>query len=285
MVSTVLYTEWRRLLRRWQTAVAFILLVVFILQGFYHYAVSGLWTFFPNAQSAYLAYLTALGAGYALVWPGIAPLVASLVIGDSLARDRQSGFINLMLARVSRRTYIMGKILATTLLTGAVVSVGFITSFVIAILNFPLELPPWKTVDGVATFINPAAPDDYVVMFPTFMHNFLFEHPLGYVCLITVIVVLSTVLWANLSLLFSLHTKNIYLVIGGPWLLYILSLFVLGNPLIGMVDYTPLVLSGSFTVSDVGLGPLAICTIWLTLIGLTMLTTYTTFCGRRDILE
>ena len=94
----VFCSEVFRSLRRWPTALAFLLVVGFMIQGLIVYSKGG---FLTPRCSAYLAYLLAIegAAGY---WVGILPLAACLIGGDSLAWDRKTGFIRFMLTRSSR---------------------------------------------------------------------------------------------------------------------------------------------------------------------------------------
>lgn len=253
-VFRVLYCEMFRMARRRPPVVAFLLLVGFIIQGLISYRRGGFWFFYQDSYSAYLAFLSAIGSGISAYWVGVLPLVACLVAGDSLAWDRRTGFIRFFLTRSSRRVYIIGKIVSVTILTGVVVLCGLLLSFGIASVWFPLKLPPWHMVDETATFTNPAAPPSYIFPFPTFFHNLLFTHPFIYVLLVSGIVTLSAVAWALVSLFFSLWTTNIYLVLGGPWLLYMGTTFVMCILAFivpyDLVQYTPLVLSGGFINSS-----------------------------------
>lgn len=94
----VFCSEVFRSLRRWPTALAFLLVVGFMIQGLISYSKGG---FLTPHRSTYLAYLLAIGgsSGY---WVGILPLAACLIGGDSLAWDRKTGFIRFMLTRSSR---------------------------------------------------------------------------------------------------------------------------------------------------------------------------------------
>ncbi|KPC97287.1 hypothetical protein [Geobacillus thermocatenulatus] len=270
-------TEFYRLLRRWQLAIGMIALVGFMLQGFYSYYTKP--PYFSGQYSAYMSYISALGTGSGAFWIVVLPLISCLVAGDSLAWDRRTGAIRFMLIRLSRKQYILGKILSSSMFTILFVSIGLILSFVIASILFPLKLPPWRFVNGTATFSVPGVPKSEIFLFPTFMHNFFFEHPFTYILLVTGIVVLSAVVWTNIALLASLFTTNIYLVMGIPWLIYIIVSFIMMIPLVGLPHYSPLVLSGPFMESGPGTGPsaLSIPIFWMVVILLINTLSYIIF--------
>lgn len=280
---SILSTESRRLRHRWQTALAFLLIVGFMVQGYIAYQNNG---YLSNQFSAYIAYLYALGAGGSAFWIGILPLAACLIAGDSLAWDRKTGAVRFLLVRVPRRRYIVQKILATSLFTGLLFFAGLLVSFLIAIVWFPMTLPPWHVVNGVPT-LSHIVPNGEVYPFPTFFHNLFFEHPLVHALLVTLVVILSAVAWANLSLLLSLWTTNIYLVLGIPWLTYIVVMFIMAIPLVGLPHISPLALSGPFIAMRSGPLGLWIPFIWLVIIVGLAAATYTIFVLRkgRDILE
>lgn len=289
-VMRVLSSEVFRSLRRWPTALAFLLVVGFMVQGMISYSRGGFWFFYPPTYSAYLAYLSAIGDGTAAYWVGILPLAACLIGGDSLAWDRNTGFIRFMLTRSPRRrVYILGKIASVTLLAGMVVSSGLLLSFLIASIRFPLALPPWHMVNGTATFINPAAPPTYIFPWPTFLHNLLFSHPFVYVLVVTGVVTLSAVAWANVAMLISLWSTRIYLVLAGPWLAYMGGTFLMS--VLGLIinlplaSYAPVVLSGAFIGHGKEMSRIEIPFIWIGFIILTAVVTYTAFMKRRDILD
>ncbi|MEW6772190.1 MAG: hypothetical protein AB1330_12530 [Bacillota bacterium] len=265
---------------------AFFLVIGFMIQGMISYSKGGFWFFYPDTYSAYLAYLSAIGSGLSAYFVGILPLAACLVAGDSMAWDRKTGFIRFVLTRSSRRTYILGKITAVTLLTGIVIFSGLLISFLIASIWFPLALPPWHMVGETATFTNPAAPPAHVFPFPNFLHDLLFSHPFVYILVVGGVVTLSAIVWANLAMLISLWTTKIYLVLAGPWLAYIGGTFIFGvlglimdSPL---VSYAPLVLSGAFIGHGKEMTRVEIPFIW---IGFTTIVTYTAFMRRKDVLD
>lgn len=278
----MLASEARRLRSRWQTILAFLLIVGFMIQGYIDYYTN---SYNSIQHSAYMAYLSALGYGGAAYWVGILPLASCLITGDSLAWDRRSGIVRFWLIRVSRRQYIAQKILATSLFTALLFFVGFLVAFLIAIVWFPVTLPPWHMVNGVAT-LSYVVPEGDVYPFPTFFHNLFFAHPLVYALVVTLVVILSAVAWANLSLLLSIWTTNLYLVLGIPWLTYILLTFILAGPLL-MPKYAPLVLSGPFVSESAGELGMGIPFIWLALIAGLAAVSSILFIYRkgRDILD
>lgn len=281
----ILFSELVRLRHRLPPLIAFLLILCFIGQGLITYR-TGHWFNYNDIYSSYLAYLLAL-SGTTAFWVGVIPLIASLIAGDSLAWDRKTGFIRFFLMRTTRRNYILGKVIAVFLLTGIIVLCGLLISFGIACLCFPLQLPPWHMVGNIPTFTNPAAPLSYINLWPSFLHNLFFAHPFRYVLIVIGIVTLSSTFWALISLFFSLWTTNIYIVLAGPWLVYIIDLFIKG--ILGIGQYAALVLSGPFVSNSVsGSGNLAgskIPVIWVIAIVMIATATSAVFLKRRDILD
>ncbi|WP_018132138.1 hypothetical protein [Effusibacillus pohliae] len=278
----MIFAEGYRLVRRWQVLLAMIALIGFMVQGFFYYHSKP--TYFSGYYSAYMAYISALGTGSGAFWIAVLPLIACLVAGDSVAWDRRTGFIRFMLIRLSRKEYILNKLLSTSLFIVLFFAVGLVISFLIVSIWLPLKLPPWHFVNGIATFSLPGVPEDEVFLFPTFMHNLFFKHPFAYIVVVSGIVILSAVAWTNIAILVSLFTTNIYLVLGVPWLIYIIVSFIMMIPLVGLPHYSPLVLSGPFMESGPGTGPSApwIPIFWIILILLLNMAAYMIFLRKGE---
>lgn len=278
--------ETHRLFKRWQLLAAFLLIVGFIIQGLLDYRAGRY--FSGEHYSAYIALLVALGSGPSSFWVGVLPLAACLIAGDSLAWDRRSGVIRFVLTRVSRREFIKQKIIAVSILTGLVTLAALFVSLLIAAAWFPLELPPWRVVNGVPTLVPYAGlPEDYINLFPRFLHSLFFTHPFVFLLLVMCTVTLSCITWANVAVLLSLWTTNIYVVLTGPWLLYVLATFIFSLPLVNRPNYSPLVLSGSFVKNGGGIFGGWVPLVWLVFSMLLGVTTHVLFLKKRgrDVLD
>lgn len=282
---TVVKSEILRVLKRRNLIVAFLLLVGFMLQGYYSYKNMG---YVVWEESAYVAYVS-IFSGNNAYFIGILPLIACLIAADSLAWDRRTGFVRFMLTRSHRREYILGKIVAVSVTTAVVVLAGLLLSFVMATALFPLKLPPWHWVGDTATFTLRGVPADYVSPVPVFLHNLFFTHPLIYVVTITFIATLAAVAYANVALLLSLWTSNIYLVLAVPWLLHVGLNFIFGVLAVitnkDFAAFSPIVLTGAFIDRGNDPGKIYVPIIWITTILLAATVTYVLFMKRRDILD
>lgn len=194
------------------------LLIAFMLQGYY---LGG-----GPLNNAYMAFLSAIGAGPSAFLDGVLPLIACLVAGDALAMDKRTGKHVFTLTRTSRLSYARRKVLLSLSLTGLNVMVGLAVSLGLSCLLFP---------SGVPNLVGP---------FPPFLHDLLGTDPIGYVLLIASFVTLSAIAWSSLSLVVSLWTTNTYMVLGIPWVIYILFTVLL--QMLGLAQFAPLILSGPF---------------------------------------
>lgn len=283
----LLRSEWIRVLKRWQTALAVALIVVSLLAGYLDYQ-SGRYFSPMDTLSAYVAFLVAIGGGPVSLWPGVVALIGPLILGDSLAWDRRTGMIRLMVSRVGRRRYITGKLLAVNLYTAIIVLSALCVSLAVAFAWLPSQLPPWREVDGKLTIYDPRATYAVVEPFPTYLHDLFFTNPIVYLTILVLILVLPPLAWANLSLLLSIWTENIYLVLAAPWLICMALSFILGQPFIGGWHYSPLVLSGPFVqIGEPRLPDWAIPMLWCAVIAITIAGTYFGFLHTRggDIID
>ncbi|MCL8209347.1 MAG: hypothetical protein K6V97_14955 [Actinomycetia bacterium] len=122
------------------------------------------------------------------------------------------------------------------------------------------ELPPWHwTASGQPTLTVPGPPAA-LTPYPTFLHGLFFASPWVYSAILALIVTAAVVFWAELALWISAWTTNLYVVVGGPWLLYVLSSFVIGGAM-GLGNWMPMVLSGPF-VGGPGPGDQWVLLIW-----------------------
>lgn len=268
-MAPVVVSEINRWFRRRKTlAISMGLFFLCMLVGFY--------TFYgqhrfpgPFGPNAYLAFVSVVGSAQAPIWGLFLPLNVSLIAADTLLWDRKTGQIQFYLARTTRLSYGMGKFMATMLITGATICIGLLITLAVAALLFPAGSPV-------------VAPE-----YPTFLHAMFYSAPIGYCLILTGIITLSVMAWASLSFLASLWTTNIYLVIAGPWLLYLLLTFVVQVPPLSAFDYTPAVLStGLFIQQYKGLTYfVGIPILWVAVISVGALLTFFHYHRGLDIFD
>lgn len=243
-------SELIRISRRWPwIAGAFIIMVGFQLMG-----ILGV----PNgtALSGYLAFLAAVGTSPSAYGIGILPLIATIVSADSIAWDRKEGVIRFYLTRTRRKSYLLGKLLAILTTTASVFSAGLLATFIVCMVIFPARLPAWHLVGHIPTITAESAPGT-IYSYPMWFHALFFYHPLLYCGLVGIVIVLSALTWASVAVLISHWTHNIYVVLAGPWLLYIAVSF--GLIAGGVSQFNPMEFSGQWMAgfSANGLWPFA----------------------------
>ncbi len=127
-------------------------------------------------------------------------------------------------------------------------------------------MPLWhQTATGRLTITVPGPPTAYTP-YPTFLHRLFFMDPFGYLFIISGIVLLATTFWGLLSLAISSGTANTYIILGGPWLLYVGLSYLFGGPLHALMGgWMPIQLAGAFVASSplpaawlIGIWPLAL---------------------------
>lgn len=211
------------MVQRRQTGVVLLLSIDFLSIGLIQYGVHPMFT--PQ-HSGIVGYLMAVGSSPVALWLGVLPLVASLVGGDSLAWDRRSGFLRYERSRVTASQLIAGKIIACALSVFCVVGAALLVTFVGSLVWLSPQMLPWHfTSAHVPTFTVPQAAPDTVLPYPTFLHGFFFAHPYLYLLLVSLMVYLSAIFWGQLALLCSVWTTNLVLVLGAPWLVYVVATF------------------------------------------------------------
>ncbi len=82
----------------------------------------------------------------------------------------------------------------------------------------------------------------------------------------------------------SLWTTNIYMVLAGPWIVYMVATVIMGLPMVALTPWAPLVMSGPLVNSFRAPGAVALMYWGLALVFLgAVLTLY--FRQRRDFLD
>ncbi len=216
-------------------------------------------------HSAYLAYLAALGGGANPVWLAVLPLVGSFVMGDVVGWERRTGLLRSVRSRQPLGSLIVGQLIATLLFTLLLVAVVLAVTLCLSLVLLP-PMPPWHHVaTGRLTITVPGPPTAYTP-YPTFLHALFFMDPLGYLFIFSGIVLLATAFWGLLSLAISSWTTNTYIILGGPWLLYVGLSYIFGAPLHAVLGgWMPIQLAGAFVASSplpaawlIGIWPLAL---------------------------
>lgn len=257
-------------------------MIAFMVQGLWSYAAQQAVP--PSGANAFQAYLSALGSGPSAYWIGVLPLVAALIAADSLAWDRQTGIFRFYLPRADRLHYVWGKWLAVVAFTAVVVAGGLAIAAIIAGAAFPFALPPWHRVGGFATLTVAGAPATYRDPFPVFAHALFFAHPVLYLMLVAGLTVLSACVWASVGLVLSLWIANIYIVLAGPWVIYMVTTVIMALPMVLATSWSPLVMSGPLVNSFTGSMWQALAYWSVALAGLgAVLTGY--FRRRRDFID
>ncbi len=276
-------SEWYRIQCRWKVwTVAWGIMVAFMVQGLWSYAAQNA---YPHSEAnAYQAYLSALGSGPSAYWIGILPLIAALIAADSQAWDRRTGSLRFYLPRASRLHYIWGKWLAVVAFTAAVVAAGLAVTGIMAAIAFPTTLPPWHRVHGIATFSVAGAPASYHNPFPVFAHALFFAHPLVYAALVAGLVILSACVWASIGLVLSLWSTNIYVVLAGPWVVYMVATVLMALPMVLATPWSPLVMSGPLVNSFVESAWVALA-YWGLALGFLGAVLTAHFRHRRDFVD
>jgi len=197
----------------------------------------------PNgsALSGYLAFLAAVGTSPTAYWVGILPLIAVIIASDSMAWDRREGLARFYLVRTTRKNYILGKTLAIFSGTALVFTVGLFITFVICMGLFPAHMPAWHFIGNVPTITAESVPNQ-VYPYPMWFHKLFFRAPVIYIGFVWLLIILSALTWVSIAILISQWTHNLYIVLAGPWLVFIgLSL---GFIAVGAFQFSPVNLSG-----------------------------------------
>ncbi|MGN7472065.1 hypothetical protein [Brevibacillus sp. SAFN-007a] len=227
LLGSLIKSELGRLLHRWQLWVALLLLVAFFIQGYLAFYPFGR-EIRPFHHNWFVAFSYAQGMGASALLAGVYPLVISLLAGDSLVRDKRSGFDRYIMTRTSYRTYILSKLISSAVMVALFVYLVEFAMFAVAMLVFPAT-ETVQAVEGIT---------------PVYAEDLFLTHPYLFILLITSNAVLYGMALAMLGNFLATLTKNIYVVLVGPWLL----LFVLQSIFykLELSDYAPLDLLGLY---------------------------------------
>ena len=230
MLFKFIKVEIGRQLLRWQTLLAFMLMMALFIQGFEAFRPNGI-VLSPDKHNYFLAFLYAQGKGPRAMLPILLSLIISLTAGDSLALDRKTGFTQFSLLRITYPKYIMGKIISSSIISFFFVFMTEIAAFIYGVLTFP---------GTVVMQYNQG-------IYPDYASQLFIDHPYMYILLIISNASLMAMVVALLSVLVSTKSKNVFIVIASPFLLSILLQFTLNA--LDLNRYAPLDLIGTYMLS------------------------------------
>jgi hypothetical protein len=241
---------------------ALLLLLAFILEGFY-------WGGGRQVgNNTYFGFLAAVATGPQSFLPMALPLVACLIAGDVLALDKRSGRHVLALVRTSRVSYALQKVTLALALTGSVILAGLLIGLGLSFLLLPRGVPPAYS------------------LYP-FLSTLLATGPGWYVFIVAILMTLSAMAWASVSLLISIWTSNPYMVLGIPWVIYMVLTIILQSARVNLTEFAPLMLSGPVIALTTGasqapyVDPMILILLTLVCSGLVVLS----YARGGDILE
>ncbi|MFD2368851.1 hypothetical protein ACFSO0_02375 [Brevibacillus sp. GCM10020057] len=260
MLGSLIKLELSRLLNRWQLWVALLLMVTCFIQGYIAFRPFGL-EIDPYHDNYFVAFSYAQGMGAESILAGVYPLIISLLAGDSLVRDKRSGFDRYILTRASYRKYIFAKLLSAAIMVALFVYIVEFIMFIGAMLAFPST----ETVQAIEGST------------PVYAEYIFLNYPYLFIFLITSNAVLYGIALAMLCNFFAAFTKNIYVVLVAPWILLFVLQMIFYN--IELSDYAPLDLLGLYLSGGLiyQQSTLEIPLIFLSMIALLFLATYLTF--------
>lgn len=246
MLSNIIKTEIRRNFLRWQTLLAFILMLAFFIQGFEAFRPNGI-ELSPERQNFFLAFLYAQGKGPRAMLAIVLPLVVALIAGDSLAWDRKTGFNHFTLMRSTYKKYILGKIIGASITSFIFVFVSEWIAFLYGIFSFP-KPETMQYILGVS---------------PDYAAQLFLDSPFVYILLIIFNTSLLAMVISLVAVLISVKVKNIFVVIATPFLLFILLQFAFN--ILSFDRYAPMDLIGIYMLSNFKYQIFEIPAIWIVL--------------------
>lgn len=211
----IIQVEWWRSLKTVQTKIAVLVVVGLSFLGFYQYANldlgaiggGGAWQAFGQAT-------TPVGVLF--------PLIGAIAFGDRLASDARTGYLALLLMRISYWRLLGARLLVAGFGTVMVVVIGLVPAFLMAWILYPMQSTAFP---GALVLYH--APD-WVIM----------GSNLGTLCL-------ASASWTLFVLLVvSAWVRNPYAVVGAPVVAYLLATVVLAprfNPMVhaDLLNYVP----------------------------------------------
>lgn len=275
MFKSFLKIEFKRTFFRWQTLVAFIVFMavfihIFTINKIY---ISGsskeIQLYNLEANNCFYSYINALIGptnSYMLL---VFPLIISLLIGDSLFSDYNTGFFNFTITRIDLNKYFKFKSISCMLIAFIINLLFQVIAFLYCLFNCPYYMPSGKL--GSRDMIM-----------PTIGFNIYIKHPFIYVFLIMLILSFVAATMAIGGLIVSNKLTSLLKVILVPWIIYVFT--SIGLMCVfpqGSVFYkiTPLQFSGA-NIMDVSYNILFVYLYWIVLGSILYFVAYRTFFTR-----
>jgi len=175
------------------------------------------------------------------------PLIASMVFSDSYLLDLETGYLNFIYLRLSRKRYMLIKILVNAIISGLVIVVSSIIVFIILYLIFGInENSLFNEVTGTFSLIYKKNKSIYFLIL--IITSFIFN-----------------VIFATLSLGLSPYLKNRYLTVIASFAYYVISATIFVSLKLFQLNATLL-----FTLNYLSSGMLIIYQILLFLVGVIL---------------
>ncbi|SMO95644.1 ABC transporter permease subunit [Melghirimyces algeriensis] len=244
ILSTFIKTEFQRLIRRWQSLLGILLFIGFFLVALQAYQLDPSVQLPKEQHNAFFAFYSAQGWGPYTFLPLIFPLIMVLFAGDTLAWDLKTGYSNLVLMRVGRRKYIVGKLISASVLTFLVIVLCEFLMFGYSLTQFPV-FSPKHIVPGLT---------------PEYASDLATSYPFLYVGLIILNTALMGMAFTVLAILLSLMVRNIVAILVIPWVLYIGLSFIV--QIMGIGGLAPMRLGVLYLVEGTIFHPLEIPLFW-----------------------
>lgn len=157
-------------------------------------------------RSVYNTWIEASGVPFYLsLYTLLLPILACIPYGDSLFLDKKEGYRNYVLTRVSKKNYLIAKLIATFLSAGSVVCIPLIINFYLTSFAMPLLIP-----------------ESSATTFPIFSNSMwselFYKTPLLYIGLYLIIIFMYAGLFGMLGVMLSSFVKNRFVVILLPFM-------------------------------------------------------------------
>jgi hypothetical protein len=223
--------EIKRILYQKQILIAFLLMCILFFQGFQSFRPGPFVYYSPERFSFYLAFFNAQGGPSALL-PAFFPLLLPLASGYSLAGDIKTGYDKNILLRISYKNYILGKLVAQSLISFGFIFIAEIIAFGYSLIGFP-GVQHLEKIQGIT---------------PAYVSDLFINNPSIYILVIILNLALLGACISVLSTLLSVFIQNIYIITAVPWLLFILFQFIFYS--IDLGKYAPMDLIGLYIFTD-----------------------------------
>lgn len=189
---------------------------------------------FLQDSNPFLRFLEVLGGSSNSYMPLIWPLFMMLLNGDSLFLDYKTGFYQFALSRTTHRRYIQGKIVAVAVTTFGFLMAFQMIAFLYCLVTCPYVLPTSVSVERYM---------GYIFLTPLYL-----THPYAYVFLVMILMSVMSATMSMLGIIASTVLKNIVMVVGLPWMVYLVlgQLMMIPPGSSYIYKYSPISLTGIF---------------------------------------